>query len=366
MSEQSSMTEHVEVIEYTKENAHTLPLEFRQEIDEMLILHSGADAPIVWEMGGKVYLRKYTYEEDDSIVNYQLGGLMIVPGYNKKHHLYAYDNKIYVEDDYIWRTLSDSREEKQTDFRSVCLNPNTNINAFIAEAAGFTDENHDLEEEELDLDDIAEPVTNASSKNPMWINFEPEKYNTEYVTYEPLAVDKFDIDNPLCKVEVAYRNALCEAESRPDCGWVILLHDGHFYVPVEDIEDPVNRDVFHFIKIFNSYPVGYASPRATTVICAEIFDESFSIGVRYRKGYSVNWRKFFFEHFLPKDYLDHIMNFYDVSDKPYSMRDNHLADYDGFMLRYTGNDDEGLRDYEVEIDEDDNDDGDDDDKISNV
>lgn len=349
-----------ELIEYTKENSKVFPEDFRQDVDDQLVAQIGADAVVVWELGGKIFLRKHTFMADAEtatrvkdeiiklggpedciqkinddllqVVELQLAKVEVASGYNPERHLYAIDGKIYVEDDYVWCEIPDELSGDATNDGSKKV--------FYAEA----DDQEEFEDEAL-ASSFARESTIVPRGQTFWLNFYDEQTKkTDLIKYEPLVVNNFDLDNPVLRVEVAYRNALCEIESRPTCGWMVLLHDGHFYVPVESIEDPINRETFYYTKIYNSYPIAITSERVTSLVYAEIFNQTFSIGIRYRSGYCANWRQLFFEYLLPPDYLDQITDFYKVTDKPYgtTLPKERFSDYDGFKFHYSdeGEDDD--------------------------
>ena len=319
-----------ELIEYTKENAVMFPLDFRQGVDDQLVATTGADSAIIWEMNGsKIYLTK-TYSEDGESVAVELAYALIMPGYNAKRHLYALDGKIYVEDDYVWISLARAYPDS---------NPENYRTVYASEAVESGDNDEDDEgDEEPKAESEPTKVSYAQpGGGPAWINFFEEDYVGENCApYEPLVVNNFNADGPILKVERAYFNALSEVEEYSEPGFIVLLHDGHYYVPVESFEDPVNRENYYFTKLFNSFPVGVESGRAVGAVSVEIFGSHFSIGIRYRKGYSVNWNKFLLEYLLPADYLDQIQDLYKVTDRPLdgTRKKEGLSDYDGFLLQY--------------------------------
>ena len=333
MSDSKKVAHDEKLIEYTKDNAHKFPEDFRLEIDDALIARTGADSKIAWELGGKIFLRQTNITEDEMML--ELACAEINSGYNAENHLYAIDGRIYVEDDYVWCDLG--KDSHQGVSATEC----TNL------VYSDDEEEHDDEEPDVGTENdslyssIKDLVDMCNRDEVFWVNYyDNQTKQSDMVKFEPLVVNNFDLENPLLKVEKAYRDALCEIESYPSCGWIILLHDGHFYVPVESIEDPVNHDIFYYVKIFNSYPVAITSGRMAVTVYAEIFNSSYSIGIRYRPGYCINWRQFFFEYFLSGDYLDQIPDFYKVTDKPYGSpeRQNHFSDYDGF--KYHSQDDD--------------------------
>ena len=337
-----------ELMEYTKENAELFPLDFRLGVDDQLIATTGADATIIWEMNdSKIYFSK-TYSEDGKDVAIELAYALIMPGYNAKHHLYALDGRIYVEDDYVWLSLARAYPDS---------NPENYRTVYASEPESGVGNDEDDEGSEA----ASEPTKVSyaqSGGGPAWINFFEEDYaGKDGAPYEPLVVNNFNADNPILKVERAYFNALSEVEEYLEPGFIVLLHDGHYYVPVESFEDPINRENYYFTKLFNSFPVGVESGRAMGAVSLEIFGSHFSIGIRYRKGYSVNWNKFLLEYLLPADYLDQIQDLYKVTDRPFDevKKKPGISDYDGFKLQYY--------DKNIEDDTDDDDDEDDEDQI---
>ena len=358
------------IVEYTKSLARKLPKKFRRHIDDQLTARTGADACVIWDMGGKIYLTKTLVSEET--VALELAGAVIYPGYSQERQLYALDGKIYVEDDYVWTELPDMNGSAgDGDLYDA-------IAAVIAEYAGIqsagsasevtggdsADETNDGADDETDndADDDEKAADDASYENELattylseedaasknaevfWLNFFTEDQSFgENAKFEPLIVDSFDLKNPVLKIEVAYRNALCEAASYPSCGWIVLMHGGHFYVPVESIYDPVNRETYYFVKIINSYPTNMYASNFYTAVQADVFAQCYSIPIRYRAGYCINWRRYFFENVLPDNYLDAIPDFYSFADQIFNP-DSESLGYDGLDCEFH----EDIDDYEAD------------------
>lgn len=298
-----SDTKSKKIIEYNEANVKLFSADFVQEMDNYLILQTGTDTSILWKLGAKIVLQMNVISENSA--NIELATLEIPSGYNAELGLYVLDGKVYVEDDYCWSEIPDQM-----------------INLILGQDIG----------------------------GEFMVNYYEEYYRQSQVTFEPLIVNSFNLNDPVLKVEEAYRNAVCETESYQTCGWIILFHDGHFYLPVESIDDPVNHDTFYFVKVFNSYPVSLTSSRISVVARAELFNRTHYIGIRFRSGYCINWRKLFVSQILPADYLNNIPDLYTITDKPYGLEldEGRGTDYDGFRLREQ---DDDLDDFDDDFDE---------------
>ena len=348
------------VFEYTMALADCNSKGLREYVDNTVEMLIGADTSIVWAMGGKIFLEE-TKDENGNL-GYGVAYVAIYPGYNAERHLYAYDAKIYVEDDYVWCKIPDIRDVC-TVAKTVYSDQGQHGQDGGA-AAADADEPDDPEEDDgtdkegksaidggpVQSTDYTAVNARKDSVNAFDIdaeefarnggmfllNFENYRLDTGYFKYEPLVVNDFNLDNPVRKVEIAYKNALSEIESNPGCGFMILLHDGHFYIPVESIEDPVNRDVYYYIKVFNSYGTGIGSPRAYATAVADVFDTPYEIAFRYRAGYSIKWREYILKHILPSDYIDQIYDYYSVADKPLnnSEKKEDSGGYDGLDCEF--------------------------------
>ena len=341
------------LVEYNKQNAEHFPADFRQNVDDYLIIETGADASILWQLGGRITILLTINGEN---VTLELHTFEIASGYNAELGLYVLGGKVYVEDDYDWNEIPDL----MMDAYAQTVYSDSIDEAYYEDGETYTDEDDEDDESDDGYDEADNPPPVAEKSATPYgmngafpVNYFKESYRDVTISYEPLVVNNFNLDHPILKVEEAYRNALCEIESYPTCGYIVLFHGGHFYIPVESIEDPVNRDVFYFIKIFNSYPVAVTSGRISVLASAEIFNQTYNVGIRFRPGYCVNWRKLFIEHLLPDNYLDMIPDLYSVTDKPYGSPEyEDFDDYDGFKLREQ---DDDFDDSDDDSDDDSND-----------
>ena len=350
MSDEKSVNGNL--FEYTEKIAALFPEELRQAIDDQLVSTIGADSPIIWAMGGKIYLNK-VYSEDGEEIGMQLAYAAVMPGYNAERHLYSLDSKIYVEDDYVWLPAP----------KLVPDEADALISGAYADSMAVqsdSDEDDDDDETKKDLDTIANDFgicpadmseDNGNGKYFQANVFKEELGGPALINYEPLTVNSFNLDSPILGVEKAYRNAMCEIESFDTPGYIVLMHNGHFYIPVETFEDPVNHDIYHVVKIFNSFPCSVESARLYNIAAIELFGQNFGAGFCYRPGFSINWHDFFFGYLLPPNYQDSIANLYQYADKPYGAIGNYLkrSDYDGFIMLPGGDDyeeDDGSEDDE--------------------
>lgn len=349
MSDEKSVNGNL--FEYTEKIAALFPEKLRQAIDDQLVSTIGADSPIIWAMDGKIYLRKM-YSENGEELGMQLAYAAIMPGYNAERRLYSLDSKIYVEDDYVWLPVPKYASEED----------DTMVSKGYAETmASRSDSDEDNDETEEDLDAIANDLGISSTSTSEEISsgnyfqanvFKEELGGSTLINYEPLTVNSFNLDSPILGVEKAYRNAMCEIESFDTPGYIVLMHNGHFYIPVETFEDPVNHDIYHVVKIFNSFPCSVDSARLYNIAAIELFGKNFGAGFCFRPGFSINWQDFFFGYLLPPNYQDSIANLYQYADKPYGAIGNYLkrSDYDGFIM--LPGDDDCEEDDDSEDDED--------------
>ena len=309
------------IVEFTKDMVDKVPKEFQEGLDNYLTMTTGADSSIVWAMNGRIFIEMI--QADNGEFDYRMAGAGIPPGYNEEHHLYAVNSRIYVEDDYAWAPLPDFSDDgyARTVYSDVDL----------GDEEAFDDEGEVLSSNGKPLPGLAKEADGSAKNGSFMLNFEPDIWDFgDDIKLEPLVVNNFDLDNPVLKVEIAYRNALCEIESYPTCGWITLMHNGHFYVPVESVDDPVNHEMYYYYKVFNSYPTSVTSTRIRSIVMLELFNISFELAVRYRPGYCINWRKYFKDQLLPDNYVDQIPDLYSLSDKPYGTetKNGHL-NYDG-------------------------------------
>ncbi|MBQ3271477.1 hypothetical protein IJH10_02635 [Candidatus Saccharibacteria bacterium] len=331
MSDKKSVNGNL--FEYTEKIAALFPEKLRQAIDDQLVLTIGADSPIIWAMDGKIYLNK-VYSADGEEIGMQLAYTAVMPGYNAERHLYSLDSKIYVEDDYVWLPAP----------KLVPDEADALINAGYAddmESRSDSDEEDDEIEEDLNAiaNDLGIDPTDMGEGDGNGKYFQANVFKEDFsksalVNYEPLTVNSFNLDCPILGVEKAYRNAMCEIESFDTPGYIVLMHNGHFYIPVETFEDPVNHDIYHVVKIFNSFPCSAESARLYNIAAIELFGQNFGVGFCFRPGFSINWHDFIFGYLLPPNYQDSIANLYQYADKPYGAIGNHLkrSDYDGFIM----------------------------------
>ena len=321
------------MFEYNEKLAALLSEELRQAIDDQLVITIGADSPVIWAMNGKIYLRE-VYADDGREIGIQLAYAAVMPGYNAERHLYSLDSRIYVEDDYVWLPVPKLIPDGDDSMMNVRYADSTM-------SQSNSDEDEDDDEIEDDLDTIASALgvstaaTNSGDGNYFQANiFKEDLGNPVLINYEPLTVNNFDLEHPILGVEQAYRNAMCEIESFDTPGYIVLMHNGHFYIPVESFEDPVNHEVYHIVKIFNSFPCSVDSGRLYNIAAIELFGQNFGTGLCFRRGYSINWQEFFFDYLLPPNYQDNIADLYKYTDKPYGSTSNQskMHDYDGFRL----------------------------------
>lgn len=361
-----------EIVEYTKENANEVDEATRREIDGALILAIDADSTIIWRLGGRILLRKATWRassesaekvrevaknlgcDENAVKNidgnflelsvYELYRAEIKAGYYEDAGLYAINGRIYVEDDYVWFDIA---AEGTGGAKIVYADPNDR--EFEAEAVDY-DEIDDEEMKECIRDNYVPQFIPPTSSEPYLLNrYEKDFRLGSRIIAEPLDVKSFNIKEPVLDLEIAYRNALCEASTKPTCGWMILLHKGHFYIPVETYEDKINHETCYLTKIFNSYPVSPNSYRAEIRIGIDLFGAYIAItGIRYRQGYSVNWNKYIFEYALPKNFLDNMPQFMDYVDKPFGQEKDvgMKMSFDGFTLQCDDTDEEEKEDEE--------------------
>ncbi|MBP3899753.1 hypothetical protein J6D24_03070 [Candidatus Saccharibacteria bacterium] len=377
MSEDNGLIIREEIFDYTEENSNEVDEIYRQEIDEALILAIDADAAIVWRVGGKIQLLKKTYQasnelaekvretalslgcSEDSIKNidgnllelstYELYRAEINAGYYEDAGLYVISNRIYTEDDYVWMEIPGRKAE---DAQSIYADSQPTVDDLDI----FDDLDNEEAGEYVRENYVMTQAAPSVGDEPFLLNVYEEGFRLgKHIKAEPLVVNKINIDEPVLDVEIAYRNALCEASTKATCGWMILLHKGHFYIPVETFEDTINHETCYLAKIFNSYPVSPSSNRADARIGIELYGVLLVVaGIRYRKGYSVNWRKYIFDYALPKNFLENMPQFMDYVDGPFGLeKDTGMnMPYDGFIMKCDDEDEE-------DSSEDDEEDGDD-------
>lgn len=316
-----------DIVEYTEDIASKVPEEFRANVDEQLVVTTGADSCILWKMRAKIFIKAVPLSDGE--IEYRMAGAAIPPGYSEEAHMYSIHSRVYVEDDYAWTPLPPFCG------REICTET---VYTDSDMEDGF-DDDIDCESDDV-MPKIAKETDGKVKDDFFMLNFQESDWDLgNTIKLEPLIVESFDLDNPVLKLEIAYRNAICEIESYPTCGWIVLMHGGHFYVPVEVIDDPVNHEKYYYYKIFNSYPTGITSARIQSIATLELFGASYEVALRYRPGYSINWRRYFLDQLLPDDYESQIPDLYSLSDKPYGETTGKKMGYDGIECEYYEDDD---------------------------